>query len=160
MLSFMCFLLSAVTKSLQRSARCPKKWGQRHHPIPAHLRSAPTKRGQAKTTVKLSSVKGGGKVGLLSVVWFSLSISVPLCFPHQAVHQAERVRQRQTEHLSFFIQHQQLQQHHRRNRSSGRTGDSEYNTYRARIYKRREEIECLKWRESRKQSLKGVWGCW
>lgn len=57
-----------------------------------------------------------------------LFISVRLCFPSQAIHQAEGVQQRQTEHLSFFIQHQQLQQHHRRNGSTGRTGDSEYNT--------------------------------
>lgn len=56
----------------------------------------------------------------------SLFLSV---FTQQTVYQAEGLQQRQTEHLSVFVQHQQLQQHHRRNRSSGRTGDSECNTH-------------------------------
>ena len=48
-----------------------------------------------------------------------------LLLPPQAVHQAEGVRRRQAQHISLFIQHQQLQQHHRRDRDSGGAGHSE-----------------------------------
>lgn len=42
-----CFLYAA-TKSLQRAACCPRTWNQRHHPIRAHLRSVPTKKGETQ----------------------------------------------------------------------------------------------------------------
>lgn len=45
--SWMCYV-SAVTKSRRRSAHCHRRWGQRPLPIPARLRSVPTKRGKRK----------------------------------------------------------------------------------------------------------------
>ena len=51
LLTLMSNYLSAVTKSLQRSARCPKKGDQRRRPTPAPLRSAPTKRGEVTLVI-------------------------------------------------------------------------------------------------------------
>ena len=131
--------LSAVTKSLQRSARCPKRGDQRRRPIPAPLRSAPTKRGAVTLVIPMLHYfvyrKNSWRKPKYSQSFCRsydpqlLCICAPSCVPQQAVYQAERVQRRQAQHLPFFIQHQQLQQHDGRNRGSGRTGDREYNSH-------------------------------
>lgn len=56
---------------------------------------------------------------------FPEKLSFSTCVPQKALRQAERVRQQQTEHLSLLVQHQQLQQHHGGNGTSGGAGDGE-----------------------------------